>query len=98
MKKLATITAIVFGMFFFLAMPASTVSASGGIECREVPGQYGSTNVSPYGSVERICDTGIVFSNVSSAIGTEAALALGGVFLVGSLLTLNGKLLKTRVN
>ena len=91
MNKIITTIALVLGLMFFAFVPVQQVSASSD-ECTEVPGPYGS--VGPYGS--RICDTGIVFGDLNTSIPTEAGLGLVGLFAVGSILTVNGKLLKSR--
>lgn len=93
MNKVITTIALVLGLMFFAFVPVKQVIASSD-ECTEVPGPYGS--VGPYGS--RICDTGIIFSDLGMSIPTEAGIGLAGLFAFGSIFVVNGKILKARLN
>ena len=81
--KLITTLTLVLGTLM-LVLPARVVNASADIKCTE----------GPYG---RICDTGLVLSELGTAIASNSVLALAGVFGLGTVFTLNGKILKAKL-
>ena len=92
MKKLIVAITILTSMFLFSVGAISTVSASGGIECKEVPGVYGV--LTPYGT--RICDTGIIFGD--KELPASVLTSVVGLFVLGTGFFVNGKFLNAKVS
>ena len=82
-KKIATTLIMIVGILTFI-VPARAINASSDIKCTE----------GPYG---RICDTGLVISDIETAISANSALILAGVFGLGTVFTINGKILKAKI-
>lgn len=89
MKKIMFSAALVLGMFMFTLVPANKVNADSS-DCTFVTDSYGRSI--------RVCDTGIEFSNLSSSVSPEIGFALIGMFGVGGIVTINGKILKAKLD